>query len=135
MSVKPKHFSEIFNDASSLAKAIPQVTNHDFLACGKCNEPIRTLREQETLSSPYISGYIVKFCTKCGTEIDWSEIRKDWDVERMKEYKKCDKCHIDFHNEELFCVHCGKSLKVIDPKKKGFLVRYCPKSHPTKFDT
>lgn len=117
MSVKPKHFSEIYQDASSLAKGITKVSNHELLACGKCNEPIRTLREQET--STRISGYVVKFCTKCGSEIDWSEVRIDWDEDRKK-IKYCDECSLSFNDEESFCVHCGQPLEVHERKDREF---------------
>ncbi|QUC65022.1 hypothetical protein NsoK4_01735 [Nitrosopumilus sp. K4] len=111
MSVKPKHFSEIFQDAPSLAKAITKVSNHELIACGKCNEPIRIIREQEHIQHPTWDDIVVKFCTKCGTEIDWSKSENN--------QKECKKCSLNFDVNESFCIHCGDTLTIVPERKDG----------------
>lgn len=100
MGIKPKLFSEVYqNDSAALADALAKVTNHELFVCGKCNEPIHMNMRN---SLPSWSGGI-KFCTKCGTEIDWSD-------RYAKFWKSCPKCHTPHEAEDLFCITCGVEL-------------------------
>ena len=101
-SVKPKRFSEVYpNESTHLVDALLKTTNHELFYCGKCDEPIPT---QDIEGAP-------KFCTKCGSKIDWSD-------RYPKYYRSCPECCTTHRFENQFCRFCG--IKLDEPKKERF---------------
>jgi predicted RNA-binding Zn-ribbon protein involved in translation (DUF1610 family) len=98
LSIRPRRYSEI--DPSSVLgiinDALGMYTESPSFLCGdvKCNAIIRVKKGEEK----------PKFCSKCGTEIDWSDIF-------VKIMKVCPKCSKEYSESENFCRLDGTKLQ------------------------
>lgn len=94
VAIKPKRFSEVYkNDFAMLADALGEISGSRLFHCGKCDYTIHTEKGEQK----------PKFCSKCGTEIDWVDFF-------TKIVKVCPTCNREYQETNIFCKLDGSRL-------------------------
>ncbi len=98
MPLKPRRLSEVDPNSTLalIADVLGEHVKEPSFLCGnhKCNQMLKISKE----TNP------PKFCVKCGTELDWSDLL-------VKIIKKCPKCEVEYSERSYFCENDGTKLE------------------------